>query len=256
MKPSDKTRDVLLIGASGLLGTNLNLTGQVFKPSHQELDISSFISVDSYIKHHIEVGHLFHTIVLAAAYTNVAAANYEKNLVYNTNIKGPLNLITSIQSLYKIYGIKNEYLPRIVYISSDYVFSGDRGPYATYDPIDPVKNNYYALSKALGETAMRAYENHCIVRTSFCRNDIWLYEKAFHDQYTSRDTIDKIAPMISFLINDDVFRSIWHIGTERKSVWDLAKRINPDVQPMSRLEITSTNIPYDTSLVLNNINIK
>jgi hypothetical protein len=42
---------------------------------------------------------------------------------------------------------------------------------------------------------------------------------------------------------------IFHIGTERKSVFELAKTIKEDVKPSSRLLIKNVTIPYDTSLI-------
>lgn len=221
----------LIIGASGLLGTHLSISAD--RPTRSMLDICNKESVNGYFK-----SHNFDTIVLSAAYTDVAKSNSNTSLAYRTNVLGVINVINSLQS--------NNKCSRLVYISTDYVFDGNRGGYSPSDPVNPVSNNYYALTKALGECAVMSYHRHCIVRTSFCRSDSWPYQIAFEDQFTSRDKISIIAPKI-----DDVIRSdslgIFHIGTSRKSVFELAQSIDSSVKPASRKVITSVTIPYDTS---------
>lgn len=230
----------VLIGASGLLGSHLSFSRDTLLPLRSQLDIADRNSVYDYFSNWKRQSVNINTIILSAAYTNVAKSNLEMNLVYRTNVLGPQFITEVLHDL--------NIRCKLVYISSDYVFSGDEGYYTEQDPVNPVKDNYYALSKALGEHIVRGFSNYLIIRTSFCRSDIWPYKKAFLDQYTSRDTVDVIAPMISSLININA-SGIVHIGTERKSVFDLARRINSNIEPMSRLEIEGVNIPYDTSLI-------
>ena len=227
--------DNLLIGASGLLGSNLKVDS--LRPSSSELNILSDESILSYFSLINEPKN----IILSAAYTNVVGANSDKKSAYNLNV---LAVQRICRLLNKVYSGR----PRLIYISTDYVFDGLNGSYSVNDPVNPVQNNYYALTKALGESSAITYENHCIVRTSFCKSNIWPYEFAFEDQFTSRDKVDIIAPMIDKKINSsDV--GIFHIGTKRKSVFDLAKTIRENVKPSSRLLIKNVTIPYDTSLI-------
>ena len=227
--------DNLLIGASGLLGSNLKIDS--LKPSSSELNILSDESVLSYFSLINEPKN----IILSAAYTNVVGANYDKKSAYNLNVLAVQRVCKFLNKLYLGR-------PRLVYISTDYVFDGSIGSYKADDPINPVSNNYYALTKALGESSATTYENSCIIRTSFCRSDIWPYEFAFDDQFTSRDNVEIIANIIDTKINSSNV-GILHVGTERKSVFDLAKKIKKDVKPSSRLLIKNVNIPYDTSLI-------
>ena len=228
----------LLIGASGLLGTHLELNNPTLRPSHSDLDIESLDDIYSYLHDKQDIQN----IVLAAAWTNVASSNYCKPKVYDINVNGPRRLLEAIRRL-------PGFNPIVTYISTDYVFRGDVGDYKVDSPIDPVPNNYYALSKAMGEIVISTYKKHCIIRTSFCRSDYWPYPRAFEDQYTSRDTVDIIAPKIARLIESQQL-GVFHIGTERKSVYELALRIDPTIQPSSRSSINTVYIPYDTSLEL------
>lgn len=228
--------DNLLIGASGLLGRNLSFPGSTLTPSSTELNILNISSVSAYFYKHKYIDK----IILSAAYTNVPRANLDKQAAFNLNVVGVYNILHVISRF-------TYYKPTLFYISTDYVFDGDTGGYKTTDPVNPVKNNYYAMTKALGESAARSYDKTSIIRTSFCQSGPWPHGFAFDDQFTSRDTVDIIAPMISSIVNKNTI-GIHHIGTERKSVFDLAKRLSPNVKPISRLSIQNVNIPWDTSL--------
>ena len=223
----------LLIGASGLLGINLKVDS--YRPTSSDLNILSITSINSYFDSIQEPKN----IILCAAYTDVVRANNDKHHAFSLNV-------SAVQNICKLLNKKFSGRPRLVYISTDYVFDGIKGSYKTSDPINPVQNNYYAMTKALGESSSAAYENHCIIRTSFCKSGVWPYEFAFDDQFTSRDTVDIIAPIIdSIILNNS--NGIYHVGTKRKSVFDLARKIKYDIKPISRLSIKNVTIPYDTS---------
>jgi len=231
----------LFIGASGLLGRNCIplLEDNIFTPSRIELDISSEENIKSFFKAFpIELDE----VIISAAITDVIGCNcVKKDLALQVNGKAP--------GIIAREAIKHNKNILITYISSDYVFNGNSGGYYEYESINPVYNNYYAFTKAAGEMSLSVFKNVRIIRTSFCDN-IWPYDNAFEDQFTSRDTISIIGPLISSYINS-VTIGIVHIGTKRKSVYELARRLKPDVKPSSRLDVikrTGVNIPYDTSL--------
>lgn len=227
----------LLIGGSGLLGRNLSFNTETLRPSSSELNILDISSVSAYFRKNRDIER----VILAAAYTNVPMANVDKQSAFNLNVVGVCNILNIISRF-------AYYKPTLFYISTDYVFDGEQGSYKITDPINPVQNNYYAMTKALGECAARSYDKAAIIRTSFCQTGSWPFEFAFTDQYTSRDTVDVIAPMISKIVDTNRI-GIYHVGTERKSVFDLAKRLSPNVKPISRLSIKNVNIPKDTSLI-------
>jgi dTDP-4-dehydrorhamnose reductase len=54
---------------------------------------------------------------------------------------------------------------RYVYLSTDYIYKGDRGNYKETDTIMPF--NLYSWTKLGGETSAVAVKNHLIIRTSF-----------------------------------------------------------------------------------------
>ena len=141
----------------------------------------------------------------------------------------------------------NEVGAKLLHISTDYVFDGERGGYREDDVLGP-PFNYYALSKIMAEKVARGAERHLIIRTSF-RPREWPYEAAFTDVFTGQDYVDVIAPEIALAISrhaETPFDTL-HVVTERKSAYDLARRRKPDVRPGTRVG-AGMKLPSDVSL--------
>jgi dTDP-4-dehydrorhamnose reductase len=223
---------ILLTGGNGRLGKELRQLLNVIAPPSQELDITNPASIGAAITtHHPKL------LVHAAAYTNVSGAESEKAKCWQVNVEGTRNLVKAALT---------HDLP-LVYISTDYVFYGDKGMYKEDDPLGPVRN-YYALTKLVAEELVRLVPKHLVVRTSF-RPREWPYPSAFDDLYTSQDYVDIIAPEIALAIKhiQNIPYETLHIATERKSVYDLARQRKPDVQRGSKAN-ANVSLPDDISL--------
>lgn len=83
-------------------------------------------------------------IIHAAAYTDVDGCELDKGRALRVNYLGTA-AIARLASRLGAY---------LVYVSTDYVFDGERGMYSERDPPNPV--NYYGLTKLLGEAAVGA----------------------------------------------------------------------------------------------------
>jgi dTDP-4-dehydrorhamnose reductase len=72
---------------------------------------------------------------------------------------------------------------------------------------------------------------------------------AFTDVYTGQDYVDVIAPEIALAVRHarDIPDATLHIVTERKSVYELARRRSPGVKPRARGE-AGVALPEDVSL--------
>tara|TARA_R110001606_G_scaffold88498_1_gene199334 strand:- start:684 stop:1376 length:693 start_codon:yes stop_codon:yes gene_type:complete len=219
---------ILLTGGSGLLGTELlKLSNNIVAPTSSEMNIVNKNECREWIlKTKPDV------VLHAAAFTSPPAYELHANTARNVNISGTINLI----DLCETYDIK------FVYISTDYVFDGIDGLYSTEDAINPI--NKYALTKAAGELATKTYNDSLVIRTSFCQSK-FPYEKAFVDQFTSRDYVDIIAPKILNCVLSQKTGTV-HIGTERKTVFELAQRRKADVGTLSIKDV-NFNAPRDTS---------
>ncbi|ACO47033.1 NAD(P)-dependent oxidoreductase [Deinococcus deserti] len=224
---------ILLTGGGGRLGTELQaLLPNIVAPSSRELDVTNSAQVLEMVWcKRPEV------IVHAAAYTNVGGAEEDRETCWRVNVEGTRHMAQAA----------NEVGAKLVQISTDYVFSGAQGDYRETDiPGPPV--NYYALTKLVAEEAARTAGQHLIVRTSF-RPREFQYPVAFSDVYTGQDYVDIIAPLVAEAVLHalEIPDSVLHIVTERKSVFDLARRRNPAVREGRRADVT-VPLPADVSL--------
>ena len=222
---------ILLTGGSGRLGTELQeLLPDVAAPPRDELELTQPKSVAAALAKYKPT-----VVVHAAAYTDVRGAETDRARCWAVNVEGTRNLVKALGDV------------PLVYISTDYVFYGDTGAYTEDAPVGPVRN-YYALSKLVAEEIARVAPRHLVIRTSF-RPREWPYPTAFADVYTSQDYVDVIAPEIALAIRhlDAIPFFTLHIATERKSVFDLARRRSDTVAPGSKAA-AGVDLPDDISL--------
>ena len=150
---------VLVTGANGMLGQDLcpilkKQGYEVIKTDIQDLDITDFFVCKS------KISEISPDIVIhCAAYTDVEGAEKDFETAQKINVFGTENIA-------KICAKNNIIL---VYISTDYVFDGEKNlPYTTQDIPNPINN--YGLTKFQGEKLVKELcVKHYIIRTS------WLY---------------------------------------------------------------------------------
>ncbi len=233
MSPLSTAGGLLLTGGSGVLGRELLpfLPGAA-APTSLELDVTDERGTARAI-----AAAEPRVVVHCAAYTDVRAAEVERERCWSVNVVGTRNVVRAAR----------EAGARLVHVSTDYVFFGDRGGYREDDVPGPVRN-YYSLTKLMAEEAVRALPGSLVVRTSF-RPRAWPYPTAFDDLYTSQDYVDVMAPLLAELIAhlDEVEDDTLHVATERKSVFELASRRAPRVRRASKVE-AGVPLPDDVSL--------
>lgn len=224
---------ILVTGGSGRLGTELRaLIPGLVAPTSAEMNLTDAAAVIAIIERECP-----DVIVHTAAYTNVGGAEKDREACWNANVVGTRNMAAAANAV----GAK------LVHISTDYVFDGQTGGYRESDTPGPVVN-YYSLTKLVAEEAARAAREHLILRTSF-RPREFAYPVAFSDVYTGQDYVDIIAPEIALAVTNalKIEDEVLHIVTERKSVYELARRRKPDVQEGTRAQAGVT-LPGDVSL--------
>lgn len=147
----------LFTGGSGMLGQELK---QYFPdaefPTREEFDYEN--SNDVAMLYNREAFGGIDVIVHMGAFTNTVECETQPFVAISNNIQGT----TDIAKVCCYHDIK------LVYISTDYVFDGQQGPYAPYSPMRPFNN--YGWSKLGGECAVHMVPYHLIIRTSFCAN--------------------------------------------------------------------------------------
>lgn len=144
---------IAVIGSKGQLGSDLvqAIGGDVTGLDHTLVQVESYDSVKAAL-----AGINPAVIINTAAYHNVGLCEEDPDRAFLINSLGARNVAV----------IGEELGAKVVYISTDYVFSGAKGrPYNEFDPPDPV--NVYGVSKAKGEEYTRTLcRRHFIVRVS------------------------------------------------------------------------------------------
>ncbi len=222
---------IVLLGGHGTLGKELKkLNPDIICPTHSEVHIENEKEVSNFIKQHNP-----EIVINSAAILDNRVLETEPIKAICTNIIGAANVANACI----------EANIRLIYISTDYLYKGDRGNYLETDEILPF--NFYAWSKLGGECSTRGVKNHLIIRTSFGKSD-FSYNQAFTDKWSSKDYVDRIAPLV-YEASLSPITGVLNIGTERKTLFAYAKERNAHVKPV-RLADTNFFTPYDTSLNL------
>jgi len=231
---------VLVTGASGLLGSRvcqiaLKRNHEVYAAYNQhkppygtpiELNI-----LDPRRQRHELLKIKPEAVVHAAALTDVDKCELEKELAWKTNVEATNNLVR----------ICKEHGTFFVYVSTDYVFDGEKGMYKETDK--PASINNYGLTKLKGEEAVQALDNYCIARGSVIYGStpatgktnfaLWLLDKLkmkeevriINDQWNSPTLNVKMAETILEILEKRV-EGIFHIaGATRVSRYEFAERI-------------------------------
>lgn len=150
---------VLITGANGMLGQDLcpileDIGCFVIETDIDNLDITDREMVDGVISRAKP-----DLVIHCGAYTNVDKAEEDLSTALLINEQGTKNVAQACK--------KNDVT--LIYISTDYVFDGEKtAPYLPSDKTSPINN--YGLSKLKGEIAVQEIcEKYYIARTS------WLY---------------------------------------------------------------------------------
>ena len=145
-------RSVSIIGPNGQLGSDLVRTFQsagweVKLLGHEKIEVENFDSVAKALK-----ANKSEWIINTAAFHRVDDCEKNSQRAWEINVSGAKNVAIAARNL----GIQS------VFISSDFVYSGDKGvSYTESDSVSPV--NAYGHSKAAGEAVTLAADSKNLV---------------------------------------------------------------------------------------------
>ena len=223
---------VLITGGGGQLARALlALDPAVLAPDRETMDVASYDAIEAYCR-----GKEIAVVIHAAATTNKHAEDADEGYI-GTNIAGTAHVALWCRR----HGV------RLVYISSDYVYPGERGDYSEESPLFPV--NRYALSKLGGECAARLVPGSLVIRTSFYRE--MQFARACEDQRTSRMPIGEAAAAILHLALRPDVQGIVNVGRRPpRSILEIVQsEFNPRAEAVRRRDIALSYIlPPDASM--------
>jgi len=201
-------------------------------------------------------------VIHTASETDVDKCEIEKEHAWKVNVQGTQNIAEACQ----------EINAKIVCISTDYVFDGEKGLYAEEDCPNPI--NHYGITKLEAEKqVINNCSNHAILRASVIYGwhpskmnfATWVISKleknqeiaVVEDHYNTPTLADNLAEM-AIEVAERNLQGLFHAsGCERISRFELAKDIartfnlNSDlIKPlkMSELKAWVAKRPRDSSL--------
>ena len=224
----------LITGGCGVLGTELKkLFPNSLFPSHSELDITNHEMVFDYFSK-----NEFDSIIHTAAMTSIRQCESEKKLSWDTNVVGTKNLVDAT----------TEFRPnsKFIYLSTACVFDGHDGMYK--ESSIPSPENFYALTKLIGEQQIKNLKNYLIIRTNFVGKQKWMYPKAFTDRFGTYLFAENVASGIKEIFDINIEGTIHIVGDKKLSMYDLAKITTASIQPMTIDEYQGPPLTMDMSL--------
>ncbi len=197
---------ILITGGKGLVGRTLNtlLTPyyKTYALGREQLDITNKEHVRKIIRL-IRPDYIIHL----AAFTQVDLCEKKSQACYQVNVKGTKHIIDTAQMVHA----------KLIYLSTDYVFDGEKHtPYTETDPKNPV--NYYGHTKSLAEDLIqKELSEFFIIRPAWIfgetkRNFIHLVVELAEKEETLKFVSDQISTptyavdlsyFIKFLIDNE-----------------------------------------------------
>ena len=225
---------VLITGGSGSLGIELQkIFLENISPTHKELDITNKEQIKKIFQE-----NKIDTIIHTAAITKVRKCEEDKELAWDVNVEGTKNLIDII--------IQLKLNINFVYVSTACVFDGHLGMYT--EKSIPYPENFYSLTKLLGEFEVNQLSNATIIRTNFVPKKPWPYEKAFTDRYGTYLFADQVANGINDVMKEKLTGIVHVVGDKKMSVFELAQLTTPNIKPMTISDYVGPKLTMDMSL--------
>lgn len=267
---------LLVTGGSGLLGSNLvkMMEGRFavhtivyrhpmkFKTCQvHQLDITKGNDLLRLVKN-VDPECIIHT----AALTNVDYCEIHRDEAWKINVEGTRNVVNAAEKTNS----------KIIYISTDSVFDGEKGVYTEEDPPNPL--NFYALTKLEGEKIVYGSNVSCvIIRTNiygwnaqkklsiaeWILNSLWEKRKLtlFFDVFFTPILVNNLSDAIIEIVERDL-SGLFHVaGSERCSKLQfglvLAEVFGLENDPIEPIRLSDKNLiakrPKDPSLSVEKI---
>jgi dTDP-4-dehydrorhamnose reductase len=176
------------------------------------------------------------TFINCIAHTDTYSNNRQPH--WDVNVKGTQNLLDFC----------NQWGSKLVHISTDYIYSNSKFE-ATEEDVPVHCENWYGYTKLIADALVQlSNPKHLIIRETHKPNP-FPYESAWEDQIGNFDYIDKIASLIISLINHKC-KGIYNVGTETKSMYDLAQQTK-QVVPINKPYLAPSNTTMNLSKLKN-----
>ncbi len=199
--------NIIVTGSDGRFGKILKKLNKKFIfRNKKQLNILSISSISKNLKKYNPT-HLIHLAGLSRP-MKIHEQNIQKSI--DLNIIGTCNLVKEASK----YGTK------IIYLSTSYVYPGDKGNYREEDPVKPWNN--YSWSKLGGECAVQMYKNSLIVRLCMTEKP-FIHKKAYANVKSNFIYQEDAAKIILKILNK---KGIINVGGASQSIYNFVKKDN------------------------------
>jgi len=263
---------ILVTGASGLLGS------KVVKLAEPSFEVIPTHNRRSFFKNSVKMditngAEVFQVVIKmkpdvvmhVAAETRVDLCEKNRPEAWKVNAEGAKNVALACDKINA----------RLIHVSTDYVFDGEKGVYVESDEPNPV--NYYGWTKLKGEEFVRENcQDYVIARTSVLFGwhswktnfALWVLESlrrrepitVADDHYNSPTLADNLAEALLETATKDLSGVFHTAGSERINRYEFAVKIAKNfeldatmIRPvkMSELKMWMAKRPRDSSLCIN-----
>ena len=215
-------KNICILG-DGLLGKELHKqTGwDMISRNEHGFDITKPNTWDAHLwerEHGTVMWRKYDVIINCMAYTNTYGEGEDERVKHwDVNYKGVVDLSDYCAE----HGFK------LVHISTDYVYTHSE-PNADEFMVPVHCATWYGYTKLLGDAYVQLKVPEYLVIRSTHKPEPFPYTVAWSDQFGNFDYVSVIANLIIQLILKNA-RGVVNVGTEKKTMYDLAVRTKPSV---------------------------
>lgn len=220
---------VVILG-NGLLGQELHKqTGwDILSRKESGIDLRVPESYTSLIEN-------YSTVVNCIAHTDTYSE--EKDLHWQVNVMALDALIDECNRLNK----------KLVHISTDYIYANSI-TLASEDTVPVSIGTWYGYTKLVGDALVQARCKEFLLCRLSHKPNPFPYDSAWNNLYTNCDSVDVIGNILVDLIDSKAL-GVYNVGTEPKTIYDLAIKTNNKTTPGARPSFA----PADVSMNVNKL---
>ena len=138
---------------------------------------------------------------------------------------------------------------KLVHISTEYLYSGSVDN-ATEEDVPVHCNNWYGYTKLLGDGLVQLLSKDYLICRCMHKPNPFPYDSGWVDQIGNFDYVDVISKLIIKSVNYGL-TGVYNIGTELKSIYDLALVTKSDVSPI----LSGDKVPKNISMCIKKMKI-
>ena len=175
-------------------------------------------------------------LINCIANTNTYSDNKEQHWLVNYQFVYDLIIYCNVNNI------------KLIHISTEYLYIGSVDN-ATEEDVPVHGQNWYGYTKLLGDGLVQLLSNNYLICRCMHKTRPFAYKEAWIDQIGNFDYVDIISKLIIDSINNN-FTGVYNIGTDLKTIHELAIQTNKNVIPT----VTPKHVPKNISMSVEKLN--